>query len=309
MLTHSFQSHIERKLLTTMTQNDRFLVYGASGSQGGAVAQLLVQHGCEVRTITRNEATAKTLKEQNIEAFIGDLSDVEQLHTAHEGVNKVFLNLPVEFNPDKIRQYTRNTIDAAIQANVKLIVVNTGTYVPDPITHSKGIELKREVIHELQQSGLPYIIVEPIVYLENFLIPGILNNGVLAYPVPADKPISWISLNDAAQFHYYALTHSELAGSIIPAPGLEALTGAQLAEQFSAVLGEKISFMSLPFDHFEAAIQPLLGSETAAGLKGLYQWIDGHTDLLPRYQELDDNIKANLKLTKISDWIHQTMIK
>ncbi|KAA2291934.1 hypothetical protein FY526_29280, partial [Clostridioides difficile] len=120
---------------------------------------------------------------------------------------------------------------------------------------------------------------EPIVYLENFLIPGILNNGVLAYPVPADKPISWISLNDAAQFHYYALTHSELAGSIIPAPGLEALTGAQLAEQFSAVLGEKISFMSLPFDHFEAAIQPLLGSETATGLKGLYQWIDGHTDL------------------------------
>ncbi|WP_315372696.1 hypothetical protein [Paenibacillus xylanexedens] len=100
-----------------------------------------------------------------------------------------------------------------------------------------------------------------------------------------------------------------MAGSIIPAPGLEALTGTQLAEQFSAVLGEKISFMSLPFDHFEAAIQPLLGSETAAGLKELYQWIDGHTDLLPRYEELDDNIKANLKLTKISDWIHQTMIK
>ncbi|KAA2286791.1 NAD(P)H-binding protein, partial [Clostridioides difficile] len=92
-----------------------------------------------------------------IEAFIGDLSDVEQLHTAHEGVSKVFLNLPVEFNSDKIRQYTKNAIDAAIQANVKLIVVNTGTYVPDPITHSKGIELKREVIHELQQSGLPYI--------------------------------------------------------------------------------------------------------------------------------------------------------
>lgn len=113
MLTHSFQSHIERKLLTTMTQNDRFLVYGASGAQGGAVAQLLVQHGCEVRTITRNEATANTLKEQNIEAFIGDLSDVEQLHTAHEGVSKVFLNLPVEFNPDKIRQYTKNAIDAA----------------------------------------------------------------------------------------------------------------------------------------------------------------------------------------------------
>ncbi|RPK30936.1 SDR family oxidoreductase [Paenibacillus xylanexedens] len=93
-----------------MTQNDRFLVYGASGSQGDAVAQLLVQHGFEVRTITRNEETAKTLKEQNIEAFIGDLSDVEQLHTAHGGVSEVFLpeDLTMAYWPTRYQQTSRS---------------------------------------------------------------------------------------------------------------------------------------------------------------------------------------------------------
>ncbi|MNW23674.1 NAD(P)H azoreductase [compost metagenome] len=196
-----------------MNNAEQYLVHGASGTQGGAVAKLLVQAGHEVRTLTRNEETAKTLADQGIQAFIGDLADVELLHHAHEGVDRVFLNLPVEFNQDKLRQYTKNAIDAALRANVKLFVVNTSIYVPDVITESAGLEIKCEIIAEVQQSGLPAIIMEPIIYMENFLIPGILNNGVLSYPVPADRPISWISIDDAAQYHYYAIQHFELAGS------------------------------------------------------------------------------------------------
>ncbi|WP_277376114.1 SDR family oxidoreductase [Paenibacillus polymyxa] len=292
-----------------MKNTERYLVYGASGTQGGAVAKLLVQDGFEVRTVTRNEETAKVLRGQGIKAFIGDLADVELLHQAHEGVDRVFLNLPVEFNLDKLRQYTKNAIASALKANVKLFVVNTSIYVPDLITESAGLEIKREIINEVKQSCLPFIIVEPIIYMENFLIPGTLNNGVLSYPVPADKPISWISINDAAQYHYYALRHPELAGSILPAPGLEALTGSQLAETFSDTLGENISFVSLPFNSFEAGIRPFLGEDTATGLKEVYQWIYEHTDHLPLYQEVDQSIKTKLQLTTLANWIRQTMIK
>lgn len=292
-----------------MNNTEQYLVYGASGTQGGAVAKLLVQAGHEVRTLTRNEETAKALADQGIQACIGDLADAELLHQAHEGVDRVFLNLPVEFNQDKLRQYTKNAIDAALRANVKLFVVNTSIYVPDVVTEAAGLEIKREIIAEVQQSGLPFIIVEPIIYMENFLIPGTLNNGVLSYPVPADRPISWISIDDAAQYHYYALQHPELAGSTIPAPGPEALTGSQLAEAFSAALGENVSFVPLPFDSFEAGMRPFLGEETASGLKGVYQWIYDHTDHLPLYQEVDERLKASLQLTTLTEWIRQTMIK
>ncbi|MNW41980.1 NAD(P)H azoreductase [compost metagenome] len=290
-----------------MKQMNQYLVYGASGTQGGAVADLLIKNGFEVRTITRSKESAKSLKAQGISAYVGDLADAEVLYQAHEGVNRVFLNLPVEFNPDKLRQYTKNAVDSAIKANVKLFVFNTSIYVPNQITNTAGIEIKRELINVVKQSGLPFIIVEPINYMENFLIPGVLNNGVLSYPVPADKPISWISINDAAQYHYYALQRPELAGSIIPAPGLEALTGSQVAQTFSDALGEDIRFITLPFDSFEEGVTPLLGGDTATGLKEVYQWFYDHTDLLPLYEEVDQSIKNNLQLTTMKDWIRQTI--
>lgn len=85
--------------------------------------------------------------------------------------------------------------------------------------------------------------------------------------------------------------------------------GSQLAEVFSHVLGDNISFVSLPFDSFEAGIRPFLGEETASGPKGMYQWIYDHTDHLPLYQKVDASLKASLQLNTLAEWIRQTMIK
>ena len=45
---------------------------------------------------------------------------------------------------------------------------------------------------------LDVVTLEPTVYLDNLLapwaLPGILERGTLAYPAPADAPISWLSL-------------------------------------------------------------------------------------------------------------------
>ena len=252
------------------------LEYGASGAQGGAVAARLLEKGLHVRSITRNEEHAKQLEDRGIQAFVGDMADAETLRKAHEGVDRIFLNIPVEFDTVKIDSYINHAIRAVVEADAELLVVNTGSYVPpNQPTDALAIEIRRGLIERVKQSGLAWIAVEPIVYLENFLIPGVLNEGVLAYPVPTDQPISWISLDDAAQYHAYALTHPELAGNILAAPGKESLTGEELAQTFGSVLEQEIKFVSLPFDHFEAAISPLLGEQNAAGLEGLYQWISG----------------------------------
>ena len=82
--------------------------------------------------------------------------------------------------------------------------------------------------------------------MENFLIPGVVDNQTLAYPVPADSAIAWISMEDAAAYGVYALNHPELAGETLPIVGPEALTGNQLAEQFSAALDREIQFFFSP---------------------------------------------------------------
>ncbi|WP_260985435.1 SDR family oxidoreductase [Paenibacillus xylanexedens] len=166
-----------------MKQDHLYLVYGASGAQGGAVANRLLESGKKVRSITRNPEAADLLQSKGIEAVVGDMSDTEVLAQAHEGVDRVFLNIPVEFDTAKVQMYIDHAIEAAVNAKVELLVVNTGGFVPqDDITNTLAVELNRKLIGEVKGSGLPYIIVEPIVYLENFMIPGVLNEGVLAIP-------------------------------------------------------------------------------------------------------------------------------
>ncbi|QZN75474.1 SDR family oxidoreductase [Paenibacillus sp. DR312] len=288
---------------------ETILVYGASGVQGGAVAKLLTSKGVTVRTITRHDKNVAALREQGIEAFVGDLSVPETLKDVNSGVDKVFLNMPIEYDTALMKQQITNAVEAAQQANVKLIVVNSNGFLPEQPTDTKTLDVKRELIEYVQQSGIPTILVKPTLYMENFLIPGLINNGMLFYPVPADKPIPWISSEDAAQYHYYALTHPELAGQVLLAPGPEALTGAELGERFTQALGQDISFNFLNYDNFEAALSPVMGADQAAGIAGFYRWIGANIDSLNYYDVKDRVVVPDLQLTSLKDWLQQPHVK
>ncbi|MDQ0256394.1 uncharacterized protein YbjT (DUF2867 family) [Evansella vedderi] len=288
-----------------MEIKDKVLVYGAGGVRGGAVARKLLKEGYTVHTIVRSSDKVSQLQEQGINAFVGDLSNVDSLTSAHEGVSKVFLQLPVDYNVERIRQQIRNTVDVAQKANVKLLVITTNIFYPDDVTDVAALESARELIFYVKESGIPSIILKPTLYMENFLIPGVVGNETLAYPVPANHAIAWISIEDAAAYAVYALNHPELAGQTLPIVGSEALTGNQLAEQFSAVLNREIQFYSLPVEAFEEALAPVMGKETAEGLAEMYKWIGLNTNLLPKPNQVIDELRTAAPGTPLVEWIKQ----
>jgi len=286
-----------------MSTNKTILVYGAGGTQGGAVAHKLLLEGHTVRTIVRDAAKAASLNEHGIQAYVGDLSDPESLARAHEGVDRVFLLLPVDYNIERVRSFIKHSVDAAKNANVELLVINNSIFVPEESTDTVAIELKRELNQYVKESGLPAIILQPTLYLENFFIPGVLANQTLAYPVPAEKAIAWISIDDAAEYGVFALNHPELAGQTFNIVGPELLTGNQLAERFTFVLQQDFQFYSLPVDAFQGALTPVLGSENAAGLAGLYSWINGNIDTMPTPELVNSQLRAAVPGTTFEAWI------
>ncbi|QYR23099.1 NmrA family NAD(P)-binding protein [Paenibacillus sp. sptzw28] len=288
-----------------MATKDKVLIYGAGGVQGGAVARKLLNEGDTVHTIVRSSDKAAELRKRGITAFVGDLSDADSLTSAHDGVSKVFLLLPVDYDLERNRQFIHNTVDAAKHANVKLLVFNTSGFVPDDITGVTAYDIKRELIAYVKQSGIPSIILQPTFYMENFLIPGVVGNQTLAYPIPADSAITWISMEDAAAYGVYALNHPELAGQALPIVGPELLTGNQLAEKFSAALDREIQFFSLPVEAFEEALAPVLGKETAAGLADSYKWIGLNTNLLPKPDQVIDELRTAAPGTPLVEWVKQ----
>lgn len=290
-----------------METKDKVLVYGAGGVQGGTVARKLLEEGHVVHTIVRNSDKAAQLQEQGINAFVGDLLDADSLIPAHEGVSKVFLVLPVNYDFELNRQYIRNTVDAAKAANVKLLVFNTSGFFTEDVTGVAAYDIKRETIAYVKQSGIPFIILQPTFYMENFLIPGVLDNQTLAYPVPADLAIAWISMDDAAAYSVHALKHPELAGQELPIVGPVAQTGNQLAEQFSAALNQKIQFYSLPVDTFEEALSPMLGKEAAGGLADSYKWLGDNFHLLPKPEQVSKELRSAAPGTPLIEWVKQAM--
>ncbi|MCM3748579.1 NmrA family NAD(P)-binding protein [Paenibacillus pasadenensis] len=293
-----------------MSENKKnVLVYGATGVQGGAVARKLVEAGYQVSALARTEEKAEQLRSAGIRAVIGELGNPQSLATAHDGIHIVYLQLPVLFNLDQVRQFIRNTVDAAKNAAVELLVVNTNSFVPESTTNAKAVELKRELKEAVKQSGLPYIFLQPTLYLENLCIPGIVQGNVLAYPVPSGMPIAWVSNEDAAQFALYAVNHPELAGQTIQVHGPEAVTGERLAELVGEALGRNVGFHSLAVSDFEAALAPFMGAENADGLASLYTWIGENGLSMPRPDSSPSVILDEVGGTPIAAWLKDVVNK
>lgn len=258
------------------------LVYGATGAQGNAVVQQLVEQGHPVIGLARDEGEAKQVREAGAEAVIGDFDDSASLERASQRASRVFLVLPLGLGPEKTRLYGRNAVDAANSADVELLVLNTSTRIPQEPTGLDAYEDKREVEGYLKESGVPFISLRPTFYMGNFLgpwtKPAIVNDGVVAYPIPAGVRASWISWEDMAAFAVAALERPGLAGRIFDVGGPEALDGGGVAQSFSEALGYPVSYYPLPVAEFEEGLSEAFGSETGRAIAGLYRWMEGRED-------------------------------
>lgn len=290
-----------------MTDNQRkALVYGATGAQGGPVVRRLLQEGYRVRVLVRAAHKAEVLRQAGAEIAVGNLSDLASLKAANEGIDAVFLHLPLQFDP-AVTEYGRNAIDAARASGVGHLVFNTSVLVPDLQTNVKALDLKRTVETYLQQSGVPNIILRPTFYMENFAapwsVPAITQQGTVAYPMTSDFRASWISLEDVAAFAVEALKRPELSGSVFNIGGPEILTGTEIAERFAAVLGSAVSYYPIPLDTFEQQMNGAMGEPNGTEIAALYRWFmkqpqsPAMIDMKPVLQKLP------VQLTPLEQWI------
>ena len=115
-------------------------------------------------------------------------------------------------------------------------------------------------------SGVPTAVVAPRLYLENLLLPVVLDpacqEGVLRYPLPASFPVSWSSHLDVADVVARLLMDTSVSGTVAVGhrPGL---TGVDLAAAFSNHLGREVHFEAITPEAFGELITPLFGPAAA----------------------------------------------
>lgn len=258
----------------------KILVHGANSAQGSPVVSRLLQEGYQVRVFVRDHHKAQYLFPKSVEITTGSLEDKNSLKQAHEGIDRVFLVLPLEYRFDLATAQGHNAINAARDAGVQLLVFNTSTSIPQGITDVAAFEIKRGLEEYLRKSGVPFVILRPSVYMDNLAAPwslsSITNQSTIAYPLPGNVKISWISLDDTAALAATALGHPELAGSIFDVGGSEAVSGQESSERFTRVLGRSFIYQEIPVDAFEEGLNQAFGEPIGTEIAKIYRWRATH---------------------------------
>lgn len=261
----------------------KIIVLGAPADQGIPLLAALKARGLEPTAGVRRPGAMAATVHPDVPEVSADLFDVPSLAAAFSGHDALAMHLPFEFDRERAAAMGRNIAEAASAAGLRKIVFNTSCFVADRDLGLSAHDGRRDIERAIHESGVPYVIIEPMVFMDNITRiwsrPAIVNSGVFAYPAAETLKISWVSLEDVATYMVSALLHEDLIADRIAVGGPEALVGAEVAERLSVAVGRPVRFQSLSPDEFAARMSELVtGSRDVQpasiynGMAKFYRW-------------------------------------
>jgi uncharacterized protein YbjT (DUF2867 family) len=224
------------------------LVTGAGGKTGRAVIAALAAKGATMRAFVRREAQAAKAEALGaVDAPIGDLRDAAAVQATLRGVQKVYHICP-NVHPDEI-VIGEGVIGAARAAGVEQFVFHS---VLHPQTEKMPHHWRKLRVEEtLLESGLPFTILQPTVYMQNILAgwEAITQRGVYLIPYPVETRLSLVDLKDVAEAAALVLTKPGHVGGTYQLAGTPALSQEDVAEVLSQSLGHTVRAEAIPIDN------------------------------------------------------------
>jgi uncharacterized protein YbjT (DUF2867 family) len=166
---------------------------------------------------------------------------------------------PFEAGPDTEVRHGRNLADAAQAAGVRHFVYSSvaGASERTGIPH---FDSKHEVEQYIRGLELPFTVVAPVFFMENFHDASMLEGfkqGVLAMALPPHRGLQLVALEDLAQFTETVLVLAEeFIGQRVEVASDE-VTGEQAAALLTFATGRRIHYEQLPLERVRARSEDL----------------------------------------------------
>ncbi|MDX3327480.1 MULTISPECIES: NmrA family NAD(P)-binding protein [Streptomyces] len=229
-------------------------VFGATGQQGGAVVDALLDHKARVRALVRNPQSdrAQALASRGVELAAIRADDPASLAAALATVEGFYFMTPEANRLEEVEAEIRigtALVDAAVEAGVPHVVFNS-VFGADRESGVPHHDSKHAIEEHLRKSGLRATMVRATAFMENFtsVMAPSLERGeiVLRLPLPEDVPLKMISVRDIGLIAAALLLGTaEAPGGAVELVGDE-LTGPQIAAAFGTCAGLAARYESLP---------------------------------------------------------------
>lgn len=238
------------------------IVLGASADQGIPLVNSLLRRGFQVTAGARRADAMEATPFPELKVVHADITDAASLAQAFAGQDALLMHLPFEFDRDKAAAMGRTIAVGARNSGLQKIVFNTSCFVADRDLDLTAHDGRRDIERALAETGIPCVFIEPTVFMNNIIRvwskPSIVNHGIFAYPAKPDLKISWIGLEDVAEYMAAALETTKADGRHVPVGGPEALVGDEVAARLSEEIGRPVTFRSLEPGDFAANMSELV---------------------------------------------------
>ncbi|AGW94420.1 NAD(P)H-binding protein [Cupriavidus sp. DF5525] len=239
----------------TSTHDRPILVTGAAGAIGAIgrnVTAMLLDKGHKVRALVRQEdERAEDLRRIGAEVVQGDLTDLDSMHRAIEGVSRIYFGMSVSA---AYLEATINTAAVARHHGVEAFV-NMSQMTVTQMSITQTTDSPQHKLHWLAEqalawSGLPVVTVRPTVFLEGFFLrlaaAGVRERDELALPLSSSRT-SPVSAVDVAHAVAGILDNpAPHIGNIYNLTGPESADLEHYARVFSEALGRTIHYRDVP---------------------------------------------------------------
>jgi len=213
----------------------RYLIVGASGTVGSEIVKLLKQQGQQVRATTGKKTSAKTA--DGVEKVRVDLSTGAGLKEAFEEVDRAFFLSPAGY-ADQYRILSPLIREAKRRKLQKVVLMSAFG-----ANANETAPLRRAEV-ELEKSGLPYNIIRPNWFMQNFntfWVQGIREQGKILVPAGSAK-VSFIDARDIAVVAAKLLTSDDFNNRALDITGPESIDHDEVAKIISSVTGKKVTY-------------------------------------------------------------------
>ncbi|MCM5557271.1 NmrA family NAD(P)-binding protein [Pleomorphomonas sp. JP5] len=246
-----------------------YIVMGATGNVGGAVADALLARGEAVTVLVRAPERAAIWRDRGARIVKADAEDPASLKAAFASGKRAFLLNPPAApsgDTDRMERRTIANVLAALEGSGLEKVVAASTYGAQSGEGIGDLSTLWELEEGLRRQSIPAAINRGGYYMTNWtgLAEIVRQSGRLPSMYPADTPIPTVSPRDLGEAAADRLVSPLDDVGVVYVEGPQLYTPQDVADAFSAALGREIGLDVTENGQWEAAFKGFGFSDEAA---------------------------------------------
>jgi NAD(P)H dehydrogenase (quinone) len=252
------------------------LVTGAAGKTGQAVIKALAAKSARVRAFVRRPEQVAAVKALGAaEVNLGAFEDADALSRAVAGTRAIYHVCP-NVSRDEVN-IARAVAAAAQQHKVRRFVFHSVLHPQIEAMPHHWNKMRAEEL--LLAADFDLTILQPTAYMQNILGAwhGIIEDGVLRIPYPAQTRLSLVDLDDVAEVAARVLTEVGHNGATYELAGTAPLSQIEVATAIGTVLGRDIRVEVEAVEAWESRVRAAgMGDHERATLAAMFRYYARH---------------------------------